>query len=222
VAELVKTGDAGLATGSFGDQQRPHRFDRTVAGLGNAGGSPGEHGSSSLDGISRVGLPGPPAGLTVGSIDLDHLESAAPQMASQTRTVGTGALHTDALHLAEPDKPVMQLGKSGGGRRERLDRQHTAVDIHDSGDMNIQVGVDTTGDQTPRFYDGHGHPFSLQVVKGWHARPGKEIVSSTLRLTASSVTLRNGACLVPAPRPSRQAPTNLGATTTVRPDPRNR
>jgi hypothetical protein len=78
VTELVETGNACLATGSFGDQQRPHCFDRTVAGLGNAAGPPGEHGSGSLDGIGRVGLPGPPAGLTVGSIDLDHLEPAAP------------------------------------------------------------------------------------------------------------------------------------------------
>jgi hypothetical protein len=51
------------------------------------------------------------------------------------------------------------------------------------------------------------------VVKGWHARPGKETVSSTLRLTANSITLRNGACLVPAPRPVDKHPTNLGTTT---------
>ena len=33
-----------------------------------------------------------------------------------------------------------------------------------------------------------------QVVKGWHARPGKETVTSPLMRTASSITLRNGAC----------------------------
>src|ERR687897_201580 len=154
----------------------------------------------------QVGLPGPPAGLAVGSIDFDHVEPPAPQVASEASAIGTSALDTDAFHLAETDEPVVQLGKPGGGRRERLDRQHTAVDIHHGGDMSIQVGVDTTGDRTRRFYDGHGHPFSLQVVKGWHARPGKETVSSTLRLTASSITLRNGACLVSAPRPGRQAP----------------
>jgi hypothetical protein len=226
VADLVETGDACLATGSFGDQQRPHRFDRTVAGLGEAGGPPGEHCSSSLDGISRVGLPGPPAGRTVGSIDFDHHEPAAPQVASQTSAVGTSAvgtsaLATDAFHLTKPDQPVAQLGEPGGGRRERLDRQHTTVDIHDRSDMNMQVGVDTTGDRTRRFYDGHGHPFSLHVVKGWHARPGKETVSSTLRLTASSITLRNGACLVPARARVDKHPTNFDATTPVRPDHRN-
>jgi hypothetical protein len=72
--------------------------------------------------------------------------------------------------------------------------------------MSIQVSVDTTGDRTRRIYDGHSHPFSLQVVKGCHARPGKETVASTLRQTASPITLRNGAWLVPAPQPGRQAP----------------
>jgi hypothetical protein len=143
-------------------------------------------------------------------------------VASQPGAVGTGALDTDTLHLPEPDQPVTQLGEPGRGRRERRDPQHPAVDIHDRGDMSIQVGVDTTGDQTRRFYDGHGHPFSLQVVKGWHARPGKETVSSTLRLTASSITLRNGACPVPARARVDKHPTSLDATTPVRPDHRNR
>ena len=120
-----------------------------------------------------------PAQLTVRSIDLDHLEPAAPQVASQARAVGPGALDTDASPLTEPDEPVVQLGEPGGGRRERLHRHHPAVDIHDRRNMNIQVGVDTAGNQTRRFYDGHGHPFSLQVVKGWHARPGKETASIT-------------------------------------------
>ena len=46
--------------------------------------------------------------------------------------------------------------------------------------MDIEVGVDPTGDRA-RLYDGHGHPFSVQVVKGWHARPGKETVTIGLR-----------------------------------------
>src|SRR6266850_3622745 len=34
-------------------------------------------------------------------------------------------------------------------------------------------------------------PSLVEQVKGWHARPGKETVTSTLLLTASSITLRN-------------------------------
>jgi hypothetical protein len=44
------------------------------------------------------------------------------------------------------------------------------------------------------------------VINGWHAPPGKETMSSTLRLTANSITLPNGACPAPTPRPDRQAP----------------
>ena len=58
--------------------------------------------------------------------------------------------------------------------------------------MNIEMGVDTTRDRTC-LYDGHRHPFSVQVVKGWHARPGKETVTIGLRSTGRSITLRNGA-----------------------------
>ena len=33
------------------------------------------------------------------------------------------------------------------------------------------------------------------MVEGWHARPGKETVSEQAVGAASSITLRNGACL---------------------------
>ena len=73
-----------------------------------------------------------------------------------------------------------KLGEPGRRRRERLDAEHAAVGIERGGDMDIEVGVDPTGDRA-RLYDGHRHPFSVQVVKGWHARPGKETVTIGLR-----------------------------------------
>lgn len=36
--------------------------------------------------------------------------------------------------------------------------------------MDVQMGVDPAGDRA-RLYDGHSQPFSVHVVKGWHARP---------------------------------------------------
>ena len=77
-------------------------------------------------------------------------------------------------------QPGVQLGEPGRRRRERLDAEHAAVGVERGGDMDIEVGVDPTGDRA-RLYDGHGHPFSVQVVKGWHARPGKETVTIGLR-----------------------------------------
>jgi type 1 glutamine amidotransferase len=46
--------------------------------------------------------------------------------------------------------------------------------------MRIEVRVHTARDRA-RLYHGHRHPFSSQTVKGWHARPGTETVSSKLR-----------------------------------------
>src|SRR5262249_41964823 len=55
-------------------------------------------------------------------------------------------------------------------------------------------------------------PSLVEQVKGWHARPGKETVDEQAVGAASSITLRNGACLV-------QKPSNLPTlhTTTVDP-----
>jgi hypothetical protein len=41
-------------------------------------------------------------------------------------------------------------------------------------------------------------PSLVEQVKGWHARPGKETVGEQAVGAASSITLRNGACLVGA------------------------
>ena len=63
---------------------------------------------------------------------------------------------------------------------ERLDAEHATVGVQRGGDVYVQMGVDSADDRT-RLYDGHSHPFSVQVVKGWHARPGKETVTIGLR-----------------------------------------
>ena len=59
--------------------------------------------------------------------------------------------------------------------------------------MNIGVGIDTARHWARALYDGHRHPFCSNGFKGWHARPGKETVTS--RCVYSDLdTLRNGAC----------------------------
>src|SRR5262249_49328603 len=87
----------------------------------------------------------------------------------------------------------------------RCNAKHTAAAVDRRRDMHIQMSVDSTRHQARGFYDGHRHPFSAQDVKGWHARPGKETVTSPLQRTASSVTLRNGACPIPTTQVDRQA-----------------
>jgi hypothetical protein len=65
--------------------------------------------------------------------------------------------------------------------------------------MNIGMRIDSARDRARCLYDGHCHPFCFNGFKGWHARPGKETVTNLLRLTASSITLRNGACPIYEP-----------------------
>ena len=111
----------------------------------------------------------------------------------------------------------MQLGEPGCRRRERLDAEHTAVGVERGGDMDIEVGVDPTSDRA-RLYDGHGHPFSVQVVKGWHARPGKETVTIGLRQQTDRSPSGTGRARI---RP-RSRPTGISTTRchqSVRPEP---
>jgi hypothetical protein len=59
--------------------------------------------------------------------------------------------------------------------------------------MNVEVGVDPPVMERVSTMV-MAIPSSVQVVKGWHARPGKETVTTELRLTDRSITLQNGAC----------------------------
>ena len=176
MAELVEQPDTGLASGTGSDKQHPDRFHVAVGGLGHPLGPAAQRRPGRLDGVDGVGLAVAAAGLPVGAINLDHRHPSAAQEAGQPSPVGARALDTDPDHRAEAAQPGVQLGEPGGGRRERFDTQHAAVAVDGGGDMNVEVSVHPTSDRA-RLYDGHRHPFSLQVVKGWHARPGKETVT---------------------------------------------
>lgn len=109
-----------------------------------------------------------------------------------------GALHPDPAQRAEAAQPSVQVGEPNRRRRKRLDAEHPAVRFS-AADVNVQMGVHPTSDYLG-LYDGHGHPFSLRVGLGWHARPGKETVTIRLRPTGRSIILRNGC----APSPPRE------------------
>jgi hypothetical protein len=120
--------------------------------------------------------------LTVRAINLDHHDTLTTEMTGQPGAVRAGAFDPHPRHHTELGEPRRQLAISGWGRRERLDTQHAAVHIDRGRDMYIQMRIDTTRDQARALYDGHRHPFcSSKRFKGWHARPGKETVTSTLR-----------------------------------------
>ena len=88
--------------------------------------------------------------------------------------------HPDPGQVPEAAQPSVQLGVAARCRRKRLDSQHSAARVDRRGDVHIQMRVDSTRHRARALYDGHRHPFSVQVVKGWHARPGTETVAIDL------------------------------------------
>jgi hypothetical protein len=78
--------------------------------------------------------------------------------------------------------------------------------------MHVEVGVDTTNNRARDFYDGH-LPSLLwfEWSRGGTHVPGRRPWTSGLLLTAGSITLRNGACLV-VPTPSNPASARSPAT----------
>ena len=154
MAELVEQPDAGLAPGAGSDEQYPDRFHVAVGGLGHAVGPAAQRRPGRLHGVDGVGLAVAAASLPVGAINLDHRNPGAVQEAGQPGPVGACALDTDPGHRAEAAQPAVQLGEPGRCRRERFDTQHTAVAVDRGGHVNVEVGVDPTGDRA-RLYDGH-------------------------------------------------------------------
>jgi hypothetical protein len=60
---------------------------------------------------------------------------------------------------------------AGSGGRKRLRAEQSAQLIECGSDVNIEMCIHTSNDGTGYLYDGHGHPFSPQMVKGWLAVP---------------------------------------------------
>lgn len=218
MAQLVETRDARLAAGALGDQQGPHGFHVAVRRLGDTAGSTRQHRPGSLHRVDGVGLAEYATKLTVGAVDLDHLEPLTAQVPSQAGAIGTGAFHSDTSDRPEAGQPPVQRAEALRCRRERLDAQHAAVGVERRRDMGVEVRVDPARDRA-RLYDGHCHPFSVQSGQGWHARPVKETVSSRLRQQQARSPSRTGRATFQGSRAlADKHPTNLGAATTVKPD----
>ena len=108
-------------------------------------------------------LPLLPALLAIRSVDLDDFDTRAAQMASQAGPIGTGALDADLGHTAEALEPRQQRFVAGRVGAETLGSEQPAERVQCGCDMHVSMRVDTTGDPTRSFYDGHGHPFLSKV-----------------------------------------------------------
>jgi hypothetical protein len=165
MTELVETPRAGLTAGTVSDEQHPDRFHSAIGGLGHRRRPAAQRGAGRFHGVDAVGLAVAAAGLTVGSIDLDHRHSGTVEEPGEAGPVGTGAFHPDLRQRPERTQPSVQAGEAVGGRRERLHAEQPSIGVECGGDMDIEVGVDPTGDRA-RLYDGHGHPFSVRIGQG--------------------------------------------------------
>jgi len=112
-----------------------------------------------LDGIHGVGLTFTPAFLAVGAVHLDHVHPGPAQIAGQTSTIRTGALHPDTYRFAEASQPAQQGLVARRRGLELLHPQQATDTVQGSGHMHLEVGVHTTRYRARSIYDCHSHPF---------------------------------------------------------------
>ena len=180
VTDLIQILDAHVTTGATRDEQRPDRLDITIRALRDPRCPTRQRRPPGFDRVDHIGLPLPASQLTVRTINLDHDHTLATQITRETRTVRAGAFHPHPRQFSKAGQPAIQLPETRPRRRERLHTQHAAGSINCRRDMHIQMGIDSARDQARALYDGHLPSLLSQTVKGWHARPGKETVTSTL------------------------------------------
>jgi hypothetical protein len=79
--------------------------------------------------------------------------------------------------------------------------------------MGVQMRIDSPRYRARALYDGHCHPFLSQWFKGWHARPGKETVSSPLLAQLARSPSRTGRASFQPHGPADKHLNHLGTTT---------
>src|SRR5437667_8193150 len=109
MADLIQILDPHLPCGATRDQQGTDRFDITIRRFRDPGRSPRPRGPCRLDRVELVGLAVTATLLAVGTINLDHHQALAAQMARQPGTIRTGAFDPDPIDRAETHQPTMQL-----------------------------------------------------------------------------------------------------------------
>jgi len=155
---LVDGGGPVPAGGAFRDHQRADRLDLAVASLRGPCRLSGQRGACCAERVERVGLALGSAGGAIGAVDLDHGDPGGVKVAGEPGAVAAGPFDPDALNGPETHEPVREGGVAGRCRGERLDSELAADRVERGGNVNVEVGVDTAGDDAC-LYDGHCHPF---------------------------------------------------------------
>jgi len=161
MTDLVQTPSTALATRTLRDQQRADRFDVAIAMFRDSCRAARQRRPCRFDRVDRIRLPRPAAQLPVGAIHLNHRQPSRTQITGEAGAVRAGAFHPNLRDPTEPTQPVSQRNEPRGRRGKRSNVEHTAIRVERGSDMSIEVGIDSTRDETRRIYDGHCHPFSV-------------------------------------------------------------
>jgi len=149
--ELVDRLGTGLGGAAMQHFQGLQRLYRSVVGLGRGGGFTGKHCAGGGDRVHDIGLAITPADLPVRAHHLNDRNPLLPQMPGQAHPVGAGALDPDPVNVTEAAQPRQQPPIANRGGRELSGSQHTTDSAHDRGDVNVEVGIDATGDDRAWF-----------------------------------------------------------------------
>jgi hypothetical protein len=118
-----------------------------------------QSGPGRLDSVEGIRLSLAAAGLAVGPVDLDDFDTPAAEEPREPSAIGTCALHADLGDQPEAFEPAQQLCITGRGRLKGLRTEQCSNGVESSGNVDIEVGIDSTRHGSRSFYDGHSHPF---------------------------------------------------------------
>jgi len=151
-------------------------------GLGRGGGFTRQHRSSGGDRIHDIGLAITPADLPVRAHHFDDRHLLLTQVPGQAHPVGASALDPHPFHITEAAQPSQQAPIANCTRRKLGGSQHPTDSAQNRGNVNIEVGVNATGDSGAWFCDrGHVRPLARTSRAGtarrWSDSPGTGCLS---------------------------------------------
>ena len=146
--------DPLLAGAAPGHAQHPYGLNAAVSRLRLSLGPPRQGGSSGFHRVDGIGLARPPPLLAVGAVHLDDAHALVVEVAGQAGPVAAGALDANHDDGAEALKPGQQPAITEAVGRERLDAEQAADGVEGGDDMDVEVGVDPSGDLI--WHGGHG------------------------------------------------------------------
>ena len=125
------------------------------------------------DSVEGIGLAAAAPLLSVGSVHLDDLDANSAQVTGESRPIGAGAFDADLGDGAERLEPSQQRLVAAGACLKALRAEQPAERVEGRSDMDVEVRIDSTGDPTRSFYDGHWSSLLVMVLRDGMAVPDR-------------------------------------------------